>query len=92
MVPSSGRNHTKILCAPIQETNITETQRYVGHHLFSDEKLIKDRKTEEEGMQTVFLTTAGVHTLENTTPNVHHAKYHSYINLLVNFMRYYLYV
>ena len=64
MVPSSGRNHTNILCAPIQETNITDTRRYVEHRLFSDENFTKDRKTEEEGMQTVFLTTAGVHTLE----------------------------
>ena len=70
MVPSSGRNHTNILCAPIQETNITETQRYVGHHRFSDEKFTKDMKTEEEGTQTVFLTIiiAGVHTLETLHP------------------------
>ena len=68
MVPSSGRNHTNILCAPIQETNITETQRYVGHHLFSDEKFTKDRKTEEEEMQAIFLTTAGVHSLETLHP------------------------
>ena len=54
----------KDLMCPIQETNITETQRYLGHHRFSDEKFTKDMKTEEEGTQTVFLTTAGVHTLE----------------------------